>query len=410
MYESEAEQAALENGTQARKETRARTDDYHAGSWVAGELKVARRAPYRHTYGESDSFYISVQTSHGKRQFWGTDLERAMAESKSHVRVGDKIGVRVTRKDEFTVITDEGKKEERTFNHFEIEKATYIVARQRAARRIVEESPTALGVSKDGRFLTASTLVANAAEVLADAYRLNPHHRAAFIDGIKAAAGLRAHVSTPPSEGPRPTLPTVRDTERRRGEEFLKGAWIEGRLTHVEKAPYRHDPRNRESTLIRLETSYGTQPIWGVDLERAVTRSKSHVKVGDLVAVRITQTDPKPVRSFHRYEIEAQRYIARREQLAREILDDPARARRNGRSGRMTEAAYLLMRSANELADAQMMDASVRKGFIEGVKAAAAIPKGSMERSLPPTADTALNTKYPSHPRESPSRESFARE
>ena len=408
MYESEAEQTALENSTQARNEARARTDDYHAGSWVAGELKVARRAPYHHTYGESDSFYITVQTSHGKRQFWGTDLERAITESKSRVRVGDKIGVRITRKDEFTVITEEGKKEERTFNHFEVEKATYIVGRQRAARHIIEESLSARRAVKDGKVVVASTLVANAAEMLADAYRLNPHHRKAFIEGIKAAAGLQARVGQPSTEGPQPGSPIGRDIERRRGEQFQSGAWIEGRLTHVEKAPYNHDPRNRESTLINLETSYGTQPIWGVDLERAVNRSKSHVKVGDLVAVRITQTDPRPGRSFHRYEIETQRYIARREQLAREILDDPARARRNGRSGRMTEAAYLLMRAANVLADTRMMDAAARKGFIEDVKASAAIPKGALERSPLPVA--ARNTNYRSHPHESHSRESFTRE
>jgi hypothetical protein len=419
MYESQAEQDALDNRAQARQEAHARADDYHAGSWVAGVLKAARRAPYHHNYGESDSFYITVQTSQGPRQLWGKDLERAISESKSHVRVGDKIGVRITRQEEVTVATADGKKESRTRNHFEVEKATYIVARQRAARHIVEESLNARHALKEGKVVAASILVANAAETLADAYRLNPHHREAFVEGVKAAAGLPARVRELPADGPEPAPTTRADFERRRAEEFQRGAWIEGRLRHVEKAPYRHDPRNSESTLIELETSYGTQPIWGVDLDRAVSRSKSHVKVGDLVAVRITQTDrnpnsspnqPGPTRSFHRYEIETQRYIARSEQLAREILDDPARARREGRSGKMTEAAYLLMRAANTLADVQMMDANERKGFIEAVKAAAAVPRPPPEKLPGKTVEPPRTVTSPPRRQESSPREAFARE
>ena len=215
-----------------------------------------------------------------------------------------------------------------------------------------------------------------------------------------------------------PTTPA--DIERQRAEDFKRGSWLKGELLHVEQAHYHHNPKSSESTLIKLKTSYGTQPIWGTDIAKAIRRSESEVKVGNAVAVRIVQTDKVPVvqadgttalKSMHRYEIETQDHIARRERLYQKILNDPVRARQAGGSSKVTTGAYLMTKAANMLADAQMLDASERKTFIDGVKAAATIPRlVSPEKLAARPVEPPRASAQPPSRHQPPSREAFARE
>jgi len=57
-----------------------------------------------------------------------------------------------------------------------------------------------------------------------------------------------------------------------------------GRLVEHGKAPYEHDPKNRDSYYVTLETDGGKRhTTWGVDLERAL--AASHAKVGDRIGL-----------------------------------------------------------------------------------------------------------------------------
>ncbi|MBT2320788.1 hypothetical protein J7E62_00235 [Variovorax paradoxus] len=58
---------------------------------VRGMLVAAAAAPYQFDPAQRMSFYVMVRTEVGDRTIWGTDLERALAESTSQPRIGDQV-------------------------------------------------------------------------------------------------------------------------------------------------------------------------------------------------------------------------------------------------------------------------------------------------------------------------------
>jgi hypothetical protein len=58
---------------------------------INGMLVGAAAAPYKFDPGERMSFYVMVRTEVGDRTVWGADLERALAESASQPRIGDRV-------------------------------------------------------------------------------------------------------------------------------------------------------------------------------------------------------------------------------------------------------------------------------------------------------------------------------
>lgn len=60
---------------------------------IRGILVEAAAAPYQFDRTQRMSFYVTVRTEAGKRTIWGADLERALAESTSRARVGDRVEV-----------------------------------------------------------------------------------------------------------------------------------------------------------------------------------------------------------------------------------------------------------------------------------------------------------------------------
>lgn len=58
---------------------------------TVGVLLAHAAAPYQFDPMQRMSYYARIQTEVGERTLWGTDLERAMVESRSGVRVGDEV-------------------------------------------------------------------------------------------------------------------------------------------------------------------------------------------------------------------------------------------------------------------------------------------------------------------------------
>lgn len=58
---------------------------------VQGTLVAAAAAPYQFDPTQRMSYYVTLRAELGERTIWGTDLERALAESKSRPRVGDAV-------------------------------------------------------------------------------------------------------------------------------------------------------------------------------------------------------------------------------------------------------------------------------------------------------------------------------
>lgn len=58
---------------------------------VRGMLVAAAAAPYQFDPAQRMSFYVMVRAETGARTIWGTDLERALAESASQPHIGDPV-------------------------------------------------------------------------------------------------------------------------------------------------------------------------------------------------------------------------------------------------------------------------------------------------------------------------------
>lgn len=60
-------------------------------STFQGLLVAAAAAPYQFDPAQRMSFYVTVRTEAGDRAVWGSDLERALAESASRPHIGDQV-------------------------------------------------------------------------------------------------------------------------------------------------------------------------------------------------------------------------------------------------------------------------------------------------------------------------------
>jgi hypothetical protein len=222
FYETEKDAAAAEARERARQEARDNKDRLYSGEWVGGRLLQARKAPYHDDPANDLSYTIKLQTSYGVQSLWGKDLERAVARSKSHVKVGDLVAARITRTDKFVVPPKEpgGKPDTREFHRFEVEQAIFVVKRQREARQILDNPISARRAGKDGRVVTGSYLLMAGAEMLAEIQFTTEEKRKAFIGRIREAAGLSPQ---------RREEPEVRSPTQQRAEP------PSGNVTHLPK-------------------------------------------------------------------------------------------------------------------------------------------------------------------------------
>jgi hypothetical protein len=56
------------------------------------------------------------------------------------------------------------------------------------------------------------------------------------------------------------------------------------------KAPYNHDPQQKDSYFVTLSTPTGEKTVWGVDLERAM--EEGNKSVGDLIRLEFLGSQP----------------------------------------------------------------------------------------------------------------------
>lgn len=63
------------------------------GETAIGKLIDHGDAPYRRDPQATRSYFVRIRTDTGERECWGTDLKRAIRQSRSHPQLGDEIGV-----------------------------------------------------------------------------------------------------------------------------------------------------------------------------------------------------------------------------------------------------------------------------------------------------------------------------
>jgi hypothetical protein len=155
---------------------------------------------------------------------------------------------------------------------------------------------------------------------------------------------------------------------------------IVGRLEAHGPAKYHFRADQSASYFLKVITSRGTRILWGKDLARALTQSRTQPKIGSQIGVRRTGyetfaipdgTGDRIVRR-NRWMVESAQFFAERAQLARRVRDAHADAREATRTHPELVSTYLSLRGAQAIADRRIADPKDRERFLALVREAMA--------------------------------------
>ena len=143
-------------------------------TFIAGQLIDHGRANYRHDPSARPSYFVRIETPRGKREIWGVDLERALRESQTQPKLGDRVRLRSVGKDDVTLRAGERNGEgvvlgERELvahrNRWIIEQERFFDERAKAARVLRNLEVTAREATKTHPELAGAYLRLRAAEL-----------------------------------------------------------------------------------------------------------------------------------------------------------------------------------------------------------------------------------------------------
>jgi len=155
---------------------------------------------------------------------------------------------------------------------------------------------------------------------------------------------------------------------------------IVGRLEAHGPAKYHFRADQSASYFLKVITSRGTRILWGKDLERALTQSRTQPKIGSQIGVRRTGyetfaipdgTGDRIVRR-NRWMVESAQFFAERAQLARRVRDAHADARATAKSHPELVSTFLSLRGAQAIAERRIADPKDRERFLTLVREAMA--------------------------------------
>jgi hypothetical protein len=165
---------------------------------------------------------------------------------------------------------------------------------------------------------------------------------------------------------------------------------ITGRLVDYGRAPYKHDPHERVSYFVKLETGRAERTLWGVDLERAMRESLTGPQLGDEIGVQSLGQEAVVVRSRehdaqgrvvsekpldthrNRWIVEKREFFHARAAAAETIGNDRVRASDGVRQHPELTGTYLYLKSAEEFAKQKIRDPLDQKRFVATVRQALA--------------------------------------
>lgn len=188
------------------------------GELITGRLQDHGRAKYQFEADGSPSYYVRVVTARGVETLWGTDLERAVAQSKTQPKVGALVGVRRVGADLVTIPPRDGERtteQQRTFRRarWVVEGVAYFAqAAQRANREVQArlEDRKAMAERPELRSAFVSLGIARA---YAEQHIRDPRDRELFVTRVKAVMEASVQHGRPAPEprqadrGHRPTKP-----------------------------------------------------------------------------------------------------------------------------------------------------------------------------------------------------------
>jgi hypothetical protein len=179
------------------------------------------------------------------------------------------------------------------------------------------------------------------------------------------------------------------------------GRVVTGRLKAHGHANYQFELHGSPSYYVQILSSRGVETLWGVDLERALVKSKTQPKIGTMIGAQRLGSEPVIVppregesktaqpRTFRRarWVVEDVTFFAesirraRRDREARLADSDAMRERPELRS------AFISLRIAEQFAERNIRDARDRALFVERVKAVMALSAktSAPAKNAPPT-------------------------
>jgi hypothetical protein len=159
---------------------------------IAGKLLDHGRDPYRHDPKEDPSYFVQLQTPEGRREIWGRDLERAVAQSLTQPHVGDEVILQRLGRQMVTVKRrekdGEGTLREREVevfrNRWRIEKQAFFEERAAAADVVRDVTVTPQDAVREHPQLAGTYLSLRAAELAARALR-DPEDQRRFVSQVR---------------------------------------------------------------------------------------------------------------------------------------------------------------------------------------------------------------------------------
>jgi hypothetical protein len=183
---------------------------------MEGKLLGHGTARYRFQPTETPSYYARLLTSGGVVTLWGRGLAKAIAQSATHVRIGDRVAFRRLDQDQQT-----GRVQWRA------EKPEWFAAQDKFARRRRDEQLAAQRAAQEDPELARAMLPMKAAQLLAERRLTDPMQRLKFI------AGVAARVNKKSQEGRPVSTPALREKSK------------EGIPTEARQKPRRDPDRTR---------------------------------------------------------------------------------------------------------------------------------------------------------------------
>lgn len=161
------------------------------------------------------------------------------------------------------------------------------------------------------------------------------------------------------------------------------GRVVTGRLKAHGPANYQFEPHGSPSYYVQILSSRGVETLWGVDLERAIAKSKTQPKIGSMIGAQRTGSEPVTIPAREGDPKTAQPRTFRRARWVVEdvtfFADSIRRARRDREaqladSAAMRErpelrSAFISLHVAEKFAEQSIRDPRDRALFIERVKA-----------------------------------------
>ena len=159
---------------------------------VLGELVKHGAAKYRFQPEHELSYYVKIQTPEGMRFLWGKDLERAIRQSISQVKVGDRVGVRRVASETVlpcVVVRKAHGPEPPSFHRTRwlIEKQAFLLERARLARRLRDERTDTSKVMRAHPQVGRTQQVQRVAYTFAQQYLSDAKDRERFVALVKEA-------------------------------------------------------------------------------------------------------------------------------------------------------------------------------------------------------------------------------